>query len=59
MINKTSSLLLIRETWRENSTFVEKESVRLKAKRERKGDIIYKKGFRVFKLGLLQLGHLS
>ena len=39
--NKTSSILMIRETWRENSTFVEKECVQLKGERGRDKKKLY------------------
>ena len=53
--NKKSSILMIRETWRENSTFVEKESVRLKGERERQEEIIYMKSLG-FSIGPFAIG---
>ena len=53
--NKKSSILMIRETWRENSTFVEKECVQLKGERERQEEIIYMKSLG-FSIGPFAIG---
>ena len=55
MTNKTSSILMIRETQRENSTFVEKECVQLNGERERQEENIYMKSLG-FSIGPLAIG---